>query len=127
VHVNEFTLRSDCFELIAGVASRFDWSTDVATNANLPSRTSCPIPARGGGALVVAGGAAAIAADPAVDEDVDVELLLLLCEPSSPMMSSNSATAAAGMTHLGNFFFGGAPVHPGLDGGAAGPQPLPSQ
>ena len=32
--------------------------------------------------MVVAGGAAAIAADVAVDEDVDVELLLLLCEAS---------------------------------------------
>jgi len=61
---------------LLGSPAVFDWSTDVATNANLPSRTSYPIPARGGGAVVVAGGAAAIAADVAVDEDVDVELLL---------------------------------------------------
>jgi hypothetical protein len=73
--------------------------------------------------VVVAGGAAAIAADVAVDEDVDVELLLLLCEP--PMAISTAMTATP-MTHLGIdcFFFGNPPA---AGGGAVGPQSLPSQ
>jgi hypothetical protein len=75
--------------------------------------------------VVVAGGAAAIAADVAVDEDVDVELLLLLCEAASPMTISTAMTAKT-MTHLGTdcFFFGNPPA---AGGGAAGPQFLPSQ
>lgn len=75
--------------------------------------------------MVVAGGAAAIAADVAVDEGVDVELLLLLCEPASPMAISTAMTATT-MTHLGTdcFFFGNRPA---AGGGAAGPQFLPSQ
>ena len=76
--------------------------------------------------MVVAGGAAAIAADVAVDDDVDVELLLLLCEPASPMAPSTAMTAKT-MTHVGTdrFFFGNPPTAAG--GGAAGPQFLPSQ
>ena len=76
--------------------------------------------------MVVAGGAAAIAADVAIDEDVDVELLLLLCEPASPMTISTAMTAKI-ITHLGTdcFFFFGNP--PAAGGGAAGPQFLPSQ
>jgi hypothetical protein len=75
--------------------------------------------------VVVAGGAAAIAADVAVDEDVDVELLLLLCEPASPMTISTAMTAKT-MTHLGTdcFFFGNPPA---AGSGAAGPQFLPSE
>jgi hypothetical protein len=75
--------------------------------------------------VVVAGGAAAIAADVAVDEDVDVELLLLLCEAASPMTISTAMTAKT-MTHLGTdcFFFGNPPT---AGGGAVGPQFLPSQ
>jgi hypothetical protein len=75
--------------------------------------------------VVVAGGAAAIAADVAVDEDVDVELLLLLCEPASPMTISTAMTAKT-MNQLGTdcFFFGNPPA---AGGGAAGPQFLPSQ
>ena len=74
--------------------------------------------------MVVAGGAAAIAADVAVDEDVDVELLLL-CEAASPMAISTAMTAKT-TTHLGTdcFFFGNPPA---AGGGAAGPQFLPSQ
>ena len=61
--------------------------------------------------MVVAGGAAAIAADAVVDEDVDVELLLLLCEAASPMTISTAMTAKT-MTHLGTdcFFFGNPPA-----------------
>ena len=75
--------------------------------------------------MVVAGGAAAIAADVAVDEDVDVELLLLLCEPASPMAISTAMTAKT-MTHLGTdcFFFGNPPA---AGCGAAGAQFPPSQ
>ena len=76
--------------------------------------------------MVVAGGAAAVAADAAVDEDVDVELVLLLCEAASPMTISTAMTAKT-MTHLGTdcFFFGNPQTAAG--GGAAGPQFLPSQ
>ena len=75
--------------------------------------------------MVVAGGAAAIAADVAVDEDVDFELLLWLCEPASPMTISTAMTAKT-MTHLGtDCFFFGDPVAAG--GGAAGPEFLPSE
>jgi CubicO group peptidase (beta-lactamase class C family) len=75
--------------------------------------------------VVVAGGAAAIAADVAVDEDVDFELLLWLCEPASPMTISTAMTAKT-MTHLGTdcFFFGDPPA---AGGGAAGPEFLPSE
>ena len=73
--------------------------------------------------MVVAGGAAAIAADVVFDEDVDVELLLLLCEPASPMAISTAMTAKT-MTHTDCFFFGNPPA---AGGGAAGPQFLPSQ
>ena len=74
--------------------------------------------------MVVAGGAAAIAADVAVDEDVDFELLLWLCEPASPMTISTAMTAKT-MTHLGTDCFFGDPVAAG--GGAAGPEFLPSE
>src|ERR1700733_512312 len=97
----------------------------VTTKANLPSRTSCPMPARGGGGLIEADGALpALAADVLVDDDV--ELLLLLCEPASPMTISTAMTAKT-ITHLGTdcFFFGNPPT---AGGGAAGPQVfLPSQ
>ena len=76
--------------------------------------------------MFVAGGAAVIAADVAVDEDIDVELLLLLCEPASPMTISTAMTAKT-ITHLGTdcFSFGNPPT---AGGGAAGPQFfLPSQ
>ena len=75
--------------------------------------------------MVVAGGAAAIAADVAVDEDIDVELLLLLCELASPMTISTAMTAKT-ITHLGTdcFFFGNPPA---AGGGAAGPEFLPSE
>ena len=57
-------------------------------------------------------------------EDVDVELLLLLCEPASPMTISTAITAKT-MTHLGSdcFFFGNPPAAGGV---APGPQFLPS-
>ena len=73
----------------------------------------------------MAGGTAAIAVDVAVDEDVDVELLLLLCEHASPMTISTAMTAKT-MTHLGTdcFFFGNPPA---AGCGAAGAQFPPSQ
>ena len=82
------------------------------------------MPARGGGALIEADGALpALAADVLVDDDV--ELLLLMCEPASPMTIATAMTAKT-MTHFGTgFFFGGAAS--GTGDGAADPQLLPSQ
>ena len=57
--------------------------------------------------------------------DDDVELLLLMCEPASPMTIATAMTAKT-MTHFGTgFFFGGAAS--GTGDGAADPQLLPSQ